>query len=189
VIRHRVDFPSARRRHTALRLRTDSSSTGAMGPTAAHRPTRGHISAHHRATKDIRARHPNDRAPKTAPPSPTRSRTVGDQTRCTGAPRVHRVPRPESECTSRRSRVTSRTVTPLPHQSAASRPDKPSSTVIASNAQPAHCSASRTPHRVRRVQSTRQPPTPPAGVPGRCLLCATAWPSSAERRAACLTDC
>jgi hypothetical protein len=50
-------------------------------------------------------------AHRTAPPSPTRLRMVGDQTRCTGAPRVHRVPRPESGCTSRRSRVTSRTVT------------------------------------------------------------------------------
>ena len=64
MIRHRVDSPSARRRHTALRLRTDSSSTGAMGPTAAHRPTWCHISAYHRSTKDSRARHPNDRAPK-----------------------------------------------------------------------------------------------------------------------------
>jgi NAD(P)-dependent dehydrogenase (short-subunit alcohol dehydrogenase family) len=44
----------------------------------------------------------------------------------------------------RRSRVSSRRVTPLPHQSTASRSERPASSVIASNARPACRSTSRT---------------------------------------------
>ena len=72
MTRHRVDSPSARRRHTALRLRTDSSSTGAMGPTAAHRPT------------GVTYRHITD-PPKTVVPD---TRTTGTET----APASHPAP-------------------------------------------------------------------------------------------------
>ena len=44
--------------------------------------------------------------------------------------------------------------------------------------------------RVHRAQSTPQPPTLQAGVPGRPVVCVVpAWASNAERRAACLADC
>jgi hypothetical protein len=57
--------------------------------------------------------------------------------------RVYRIAPPQASPTRRRSRVTSRTVTLLPHHSTASRTERPSPSVIASNAPPARRSASR----------------------------------------------
>ena len=81
--------------------------------------------------KDSRARHPHDRAPNYSTVAGSFSYGGPTGSGYVDAPRFHR---PESRSTRRRSRVTSRTVTPLPHQSAASRADRPSSWIIVSSA-------------------------------------------------------
>ena len=91
---------------------------------------------------------------------------------------------------SRSNRVISRTVTPLPHQSTASRTDKPSSSVIVRSACPARRSASR----IKASRSPSAVSTATANLSSRRSrsarsLRSTAWASNADRRAACLTDC
>jgi len=86
---------------------------------------------------------------------------------------AHQLSTSGRSCARRRSRVTSCTVRPpLPHQSTASRTDRPSSSVILRSASPARLSASRTLRRVHRVRSARRPLNPRAGDPGRRVLSA-----------------
>ena len=58
------------------------------------------------------------------------------------------------------------------HQSAASRTERPSSSVIVCSACPARLSASRTAPSRSRVRSEQRSPDPRAGVPGRPVVCA-----------------
>jgi len=105
---------------------------------------------------------------------PPGSFTVGrpSQAGWTDPARVHRVPPTGGRSATRRSRVASRTVTPLPHQSTTSRSDKRPSSVIVCSASPARFSAATSPSgsppttfKPRPDSATPPPSTPPKASP------------------------